>query len=390
MTSRPLALFAACDRHNFGDLLFPPIAAALLRGRPCQAAGLAAWGGACWGALPVSAIGSLSPPPQAIVHAGGEVLDCGAWEAAVMLCDEATAATAIRRFDTHPASAAAWAARRLGTADRAPYVLGAHRCGSTVPRLFTAVGGSCLAARPPEFIAEVVGKLRSATHVGVRDRTTRDFLASQGISADLAPDPAVLAAELFGDRLRHGADHGEVAALRRHFAAGYLALQFSADSGDDATLDTLASQLRQLPAELGIVLFRAGAAPWHDDAAVYARLAARLGNRPCHLFASLNIWDIAALLAQATAYAGSSLHGRIVASACAVPAVSLHSPGGTGKVRAYLATWHGDNPLLVAPAALADGLGAARAVPLTRRREQAETLAERYRAYVSRWAPLVT
>lgn len=390
MTARPFALFAACDRHNFGDLLLPPIAAALLPGQPCQAAGLAARDTTHWGSAPASAIHNLRPKPAAIIHAGGEILDCGAWEAAVMLCDDETVSAAIRRLDNHPEAAAAWAAQRLGTSDRAPYVLAADCYGPAVPRLFTAVGGSGLTARPPEFIAEVIDKLRSATHIGVRDRATRDFLAEQGITADLAPDPAVLVADLFGDRLHQHANRGEVAALHHRFPAGYLALQFSADCGDDATVTTLAEQVRQLPSDLGIVLFRAGAAPWHDNAAVYERLATRLGDRPCHLFASLDIWDIAALLAQAALFAGSSLHGRIVAAALAVPALSLTSPGGSDKAAAYLATWHGDNPLLVAPTELAAGLATARAEPLSRRQEEAASLAAAYRSYAARWVRLLT
>ena len=39
--TRPLILFGAFDRHNFGDLLFPHIATALLPGRELRFAGLA-------------------------------------------------------------------------------------------------------------------------------------------------------------------------------------------------------------------------------------------------------------------------------------------------------------------------------------------------------------
>lgn len=384
MPARHLALFAPCDRHNFGDLLFPHLVAALLPGESPRVVGLAKRNLLPWGGHRVTAVAGLEPPPSAVIHAGGEILDCGAWEAAVMLCEDAEAATAIRSYDAHPGAAAAWAAQRLGVVDQAPYVLGSGRWAADLPRLFNAVGGSDLALRPPAFIAEVVAKLRGAAHVSVRDQVTRDFLAGHDIPADLAPDPAVLLARLCGDRLdRHG-NQGEVATLRRRFPAGYLALQFSADCGDDATLATVSGQLHRLPAGLGIVLFRAGAAPWHDDAAVYARLAARLGGRPWHLFASLDIWDIAALLANARTYAGTSLHGRIVAAACAVPAVSLLSPGGSGKVAAYLATWHAEMPLLVNPAELGASLGTALAVPVERRQAEAAALADRYRAYFER------
>jgi hypothetical protein len=58
------------------------------------------------------------------------------------------------------------------------------------------------------------------------------------------------------------------------------------------------------------------------------------------IFLSLHIWDICALLANATAYCGSSLHGRIVAEAYGRPAVNLvRDRNRQTKHVAYAATW---------------------------------------------------
>jgi polysaccharide pyruvyl transferase WcaK-like protein len=135
------------------------------------------------------------------------------------------------------------------------------------------------------------------------------------------------------------------AALRAGYG-DYLAAQFSADCGDDASLAALAAELEQRADGKAIMLFRAGAAPWHDALEPYGRLAARLGAR-CHIFADLDIREICALIGGAGTYVGTSLHGCIVARACGVPAVGLERAAGAGgKLHAWRAAWAPDMPVI--------------------------------------------
>jgi hypothetical protein len=168
------------------------------------------------------------------------------------------------------------------------------------------------------------------------------------------PDPVELVAQLFGDRVRAHAARPPVAGLRQAFPGGYVALQLSTEFADDATSMPIAQQLGAVADRtgLGVVLFRAGAAPWHDDRALLARLAHRLGTRKARLFDSLDVWDLCALLAQARAALCSSLHGVIVARAFGVPALAIESsaPAQGRKLAAYLSTWHAqDTPVLRPP-----------------------------------------
>jgi len=119
----PLVLFGAFDRHNFGDLLFPHLMTALLPGQAFEFSGLAARDLRAFGGHRVSALGAR-PTAACLVHVGGEVLTCSAWQAAVMLLDPAAAAAAIARYDADPAASAAWAAAQLGTVRTMPYVVG--------------------------------------------------------------------------------------------------------------------------------------------------------------------------------------------------------------------------------------------------------------------------
>ena len=111
--------------------------------------------------------------------------------------------------------------------------------------------------------------MRAAAGVSVRDARTRAILAANGIAARLVTRPRwwQRCSATPSASARALANRCVLAA----FAHGYLAVQFSADFGDDTTLDTLAAGFdRARERGCGIVLFRAGAAPWHDDPRVYA------------------------------------------------------------------------------------------------------------------------
>ncbi len=358
----PVILFGACDRHNLGDLLFPHIVAALVSPRPVIVAGVAARDLTPWGGHRVAALARLAATwesewgdrPADLIHVGGELLTCSLYEAAVMTLAPAEARAAIARHDHDAAGRQAWAEQRLGLEQQVAYL--APKALFDRPGRFVhlGVGGVALPRLPAAMRAEVIARLGESDALGVRDRATRAALAEAGIPAALMPDPAVLTAELFGDRIARHAEANEPAWVRERYPHGYLAVQFAAEFGDDATLTALAGGLDRIAADTGLalVLFRAGAAPWHDDMAVYRRLLALLHSSDVLLFTSLNIWDLCALLAHARLYLGSSLHGRIVASAFGVPGVNLalpDQPAGIGKQAAYLATWHAGAPACVRP-----------------------------------------
>src|SRR5690606_19426432 len=275
---------------------------------------------------------------------GGEILGCSAWEAAVMLLDPAGAARAIAVHDRDPVAREAWARQTLGCARGLPY-LAAHAALPPGTRIVhTGIGGVGFAALPSALRAEALDELRAAACVQVRDRRTRDALAAAGIEAELVPDAAVLVERLLGAEVARHAAMGEPAALRNRFAQGYGTVQLAAELGDDATLAALADDLAGISRDhsLGVVLFCAGRAPWHDDPAVLQRLRRHLPDPHSAVVAeSRHVLDLCALIAKATLCCASSLHARIVADAFARPAISLS--GGAqqaAKLRSWLDTWY--------------------------------------------------
>lgn len=388
--SIPTILFGAFDRHNFGDLLFPHIAAALLPDKNLQFAGLAERDLRACGGHRIRALSRLAAEwhdrPVNIVHVGGELLTCNAWEAAVMLLPQEQAQAAIARLVAHPQQRQAWAHGQLGIAAAAPYTLSRNLFPHARNVVYDAVGGVDLDACEPALRVEVLENLRAADAVGVRDRQTQSLLQAAGIQTRLMPDPAVLAAELFGTTIRRRTQLGEVAQMLQAFPEGYIAVQFSAEFGDDETLTHVAAQLQRVARAtgLGIVFFRAGTAPWHDDLRCYERAAARLHGVPARVFTSLDLWDICALIAGSRGYCGSSLHGRIVAMAFALPRVNLrHASQGMGRTKqeAFADAWEVDGmPVSVGVQDIAGGIEQALCADHERLRQRARHLAAHYLA----------
>jgi hypothetical protein len=113
------------------------------------------------------------------------------------------------------------------------------------------------------------------------------------------------------------------------------------------------------------------------------QVATLLRPGSAQLFTSIDLWDICALIAHSRAYCGSSLHGRIVATAFALPRVNLRPPaskGHSGKQAAYAATWDDAGlPAEVEPRDSGEAIYTALAVEPEGLRHQARRLARLYR-----------
>ena len=378
----PVVLFGAFDRHNFGDMLFPHVLARMIADREVRTTGLVARDLRAQGGHQVEALAQLRAQAVDLIHVGGEILTCDAWEAGVMLQspDDAQRIVATQEHDRF-----GWARRVLGTRALAPYVLSKEALPSASRVLFHATGGVALNTRDTALRDEVLAKLAAADDVSVRDLYTHAVLAKSGIATRLVPDCAVMVADLFGDTIRRRASND---ALKRAFEAaprGYLAVQFSADFGDDATLTQIAAQLDRAAHThgLAVIFFRAGAAPWHDDLSCFERAAARMRTPFKHVFDSLNIWDICALIAHSRAYIGSSLHGRIVAMAFARPRINLLHDDDIArpcKQTAFAETWEDAHaPVAVTTREIAQGIDAALSVDPRRLEQTAARLVSLYR-----------
>jgi hypothetical protein len=369
---------------------------ALLPGRRIEFAGLAERDLTAFGGQRVQALAAAARQgPAHLVQVGGELLTCTAYQAAVMLREPAGAAAAIARYDSDPSAAAAWAARQLGTARSMPYIAGRDAMASPGRLIFNAVGGVEWASLAASQRGEALAALRSADWLSVRDHFTQTALQAEGVEAKLCPDPAVMVAECFGDRIDRHRQQGEPAEITRLYPQGYLACQFSNEFADEVTLTELARALGNICAEsgLGLVLFRAGTAPWHDSLDAYERLRAMLPPGRARVFRSLHLWDICALIAGSQGFCGSSLHGRIVALAYGLPRVSLIAPQQgerPSKTVAFAETWEPEDlPGGVVAAALEPALRRVLGLPANALRQTAAGLCDLYRASQAQWSAML-
>lgn len=394
-----IILFGAFDRHNFGDILFPHVLARMLPDRRTRFAGLRECDLRPYGGHWVESISALaaSPSDEAfdLVHAGGELLTCDAWEAAVMLASAEQVQQTINEYPAWARRPIEWAQQHLGVSTRAPYVLSRAHCPHFRKFVFNAVGGVDLEHLDPMMVAQVVETLRSADDVTVRDAFTQHTLGVAGIASRLLPDPAVMMAELFGDVIRDRADGEAVSAIRDTCPNGYIAVQFSADFGDDRTLEEIAVQLDIAAAQhgIGVAFFRAGLAPWHDDLALYERTRQLMRTPSACIMASPNVWDICALIANSHAFCGSSLHGRIVACAFALPRVNIRHPTRVitqSKQTEFAGTWEEPGmPYEVGVDQIIEGIDGALRVEHGTLRRIASTLVSEYQAGFQRVAALL-
>ncbi len=206
--AEPVILFGAFDRHNFGDLLLARVAERLVAPRPARFAGLAERDLTPWGGPRVEPVGRVAKDwgnrRADLVHVGGELLTCTAYQAAVLLQDPVAARAAIARYDADPPAAKAWATHELGVDAAMPYLADPGMFRQPGTWVCNAVGGVDLANQPDAIRAEVAACLRRMTYVGVRDAVSLAALQGEGLDPVCYPDPAVLTATLFGaDIERH-------------------------------------------------------------------------------------------------------------------------------------------------------------------------------------------
>jgi hypothetical protein len=176
------------------------------------------------------------------------------------------------------------------------------------------------------------GSLARARKVTVRERASEAVMVGLGRRPFLAPD-LVHAMPLIAPRLRPAASaDGRLPALAFQMNDGMLG---AADVGHVAEVVLGASR------DLGArpLLFPAGTARHHDNPATYEGLAARMREldpeADVEIVRTRDPIELAMIIAGSVCWLGSSLHGRIVASAYHVPRVSL----AVDKVTTYARTW---------------------------------------------------
>lgn len=222
----------------------------------------------------------------------------------------------------------------------------AYAANHTTPLVLNSVGISGIARETGARRHALTAALREAAFVGVRDRASGRLLDELGIAHRIAPDLAHTVARV---RQRPQSSHGAILVHLSEHALTQHQLSDWADALSKAVTDSHAE----------IRLFLAGLAPGHDslDSAAGLRrlLLDRFPRRNVTISGARGVWERTDEIAGARLWIGSSLHGRIVASAYGVPRVSFAKP----KVDGYAQDWDADFPFGIGPAGLAAAVSTA-------------------------------
>ncbi len=204
--------------------------------------------------------------------------------------------------------------------------LGATLAGalSSVPVVWNAPGVPV--AFEADALPLVGAALASARYVAVRDDESAAFLGKGNRRLiSVVPDTALDIARLWPpDSLREvfermlasrGADPS-----RRHLA---IHLKTRSLSGP---VDRLGAEIRQFCAARDLVPLLVAIGPCHGDDAAARALAEAIGPDAVDLSAAAGLREIAAAVAWSAGYVGASMHGYVAAAAYGVPGVIVGSP----------------------------------------------------------------
>jgi hypothetical protein len=339
-----LQLIGAIDRFNFGDLLFPMLLTQLWQGRAdsLRAHGLRCSDFSAQGGVANRALAKLmrpggTPLGSRVIIAGGEILTAqwylmlryllppGLWIPARLL----------ERL-LPPAWLNQASKRLIGVNIDAPFIIAPSDFDVPVLTAYNAVGGATFNQLDRRRQRDIANKLHQASYLSVRDQRTQEHLRALdvGLNPRLAADTGILVADMFSASELQARPLAR--QLRETFPNGYLCFQ-SARYLVRHELGRIVTQLRAIAAtlNLGIVLLPLGLAAEHEDQIGLRSVQWRLSG--AHLIHHTHLLDLLAVIAGARLFAGTSLHGNIVAMAYGVPHLGLTQR--VPKLQAYLETW---------------------------------------------------
>ncbi len=302
---------------NFGDLMFPLVAADRLARHGIEVAAASPTGRATMfaDAMPTIPIADIVQPDvtaDAVVIGGGYIIhahrmdvlrtyrdgDCGAW-AGPSTWLGATLAAALRDIPV------AW------NAPGAPHPLPAR-------------------LRPLAAAA-----LRAADYASLRDAGSARMLPPNDATV-IVPDPIADLAKVWPRASLDGAFRRVIKRLAIAEPEKIVAVHARRRSLGDEPPAEFAARLDAFAAQAGVTPLLIGVGSSHGDDVFARTLASHMPGGALVLDAPEHLAEIAATIANARAYLGSSLHGYVTATAYGVPGVLVARPAYQ-KFRGYVA-----------------------------------------------------
>lgn len=225
-----------------------------------------------------------------------------------------------------------YARKKLNGLSEYPFVIDKTNFSTSVKVLYNAVGGG-------SDKTAINKRLIHSDYVAVREQHSYDKLLKNKVQVKMVPDCAIIMSDLYPKEA-----FITNSAIRKDlhpFISGdkkYIFVQVSKYKHQNS-IDAIVKQLDSLTLQhnFELVLCPIGTAGGHEDHIPLQEIYTKLHTGKKHFFENPHVLEIMALIANASLYIGTSLHGVITAMSYGLPYIGLNKK--QVKVQEYFKTW---------------------------------------------------
>lgn len=346
MNAKNVFVFAANDRFNYGDLLFPYVVELMLSKESSgkfkfDFFGLVDSDLTSLGGKPTRSVRKLNleiekNPGASVIIAGGEVVGQG-WDGLYFCINKSFAwFRNIKFLWKYNINYDRLAKMILGGRTTFPYLVNPDVFSNAPKVIYNSIGGIDLATQNTKRKKIYINELKNSKYLSLRESVSVAGANNLGLNASLVPDSAIVMQKYLSDKMREGL-RTQIRSHIESLAGNFVVFQVSRHHTQKKN-DVIINELEKISAHYGytIVLCPIGRALGHEDQIPLMEISKRL-NCPNHIFEDLNIWEIMYVIGSSKLYMGTSLHGAITAMSFGVPYLGLNKK--IYKLDSYLQTW---------------------------------------------------
>ncbi|MGJ8592087.1 MAG: polysaccharide pyruvyl transferase family protein [Aquaticitalea sp.] len=328
---KKIVIYCACDRLNYGDLLFPLILKEVLSKNGHNHIEIVATTKSdlsVYGALKTQGYGDLwndnhKDEKDILIIAGGEVLETE-WSSTLSFLSRIFYniyhRVPFKEFLNK------FAQRKIGNVKEIlPFVPSSSDLLNRYHLIYNAVGGNKVSTNKHSDIIEK--SLANAIYTSFRNKSLYDDIKDNfsNVNPELSPDSALIMSDIFTQ-------------IKPKQVKNYIVFQVGYFKSMNK-LELIAKQLDQLQKKINvdIILMPIGFCAGHDDLKALQLIKGHLDNEHIKIRSEKNIFSLMELIAGSKLFIGTSLHGVITAMSFNVPYLGLNP--NIKKLQDYLGTW---------------------------------------------------